>query len=79
MMQNVLNRLSKVYGFEIIGQWHLKQLCNDDDDFIIFIALQDRFKTAVQRTSYYNQYLNLKQTSEQTVDDYANVTDNKET
>jgi len=35
-------------------------------------SIIERFDTAAQRTSYYNQYLNLKQASHQFVDDYAN-------
>ena len=35
-------------------------------------SIIERFDTAVQWTSYYNQYLNLKQTPHQSVDEYIN-------
>ncbi len=34
-------------------------------------SIIERFDTAIQRISYYNQYLNLKQASHQSVDDYV--------
>src|SRR6266498_764356 len=35
-------------------------------------SIIEKFDIAAQRISYYNQYLNLKQTSHQSVDNYAN-------
>jgi len=35
-------------------------------------SIIERFDTVAQRTSYYNQYLNLKQASHQSVDEYVN-------